>query len=278
MQEGRITSARTQEINLVPDVRIQKENRLERSGKRLESTNDGKLQGLNEKRISMQFKKRESLSYDSQRSQGSLSLPLSLIMRTIDESLIKLIIPVTMRCRTRETDRRSSISAMTIMIFSLIREAIVRYRPTIICVHHHRFRRTRICTGHTFTAREVLGQTSGMDHSYIDWAPSHPEWGETPPLSALQQVYHCVHASVCVSPFHFSAAFVCIRSMRVMACRKQVSERGNVHAGIIVTCKRRLFYRALLSALLRELWILNSRVTAKFLRRFLSNTISESNV
>jgi len=135
------------------------------------------------------------------------------------------------------------------------------------------------CTGHTFTAREVLGQTSGMDHSYIDWTPSHPEWGETPPpLSALQQMYHCVYASVCVSPFHFSAAFVCIRSMRVMACRKQVSERGNVHAGIIVTCKRRLFYRTLLFALLRELWILNSRVTAKFLRRFLPNTISESNV
>jgi hypothetical protein len=42
---------------------------------------------------------------------------LLLIARTIDESLIKLIISVTMRCRTRETEQRSGISAMTMITF-----------------------------------------------------------------------------------------------------------------------------------------------------------------
>lgn len=46
---------------------------------------------------------------------------------------------------------------------------------------------------HTFTAREVLGQTSGMDHSYIDCTA--PPLGQGR-LHFPRQVYHQTHTDI----------------------------------------------------------------------------------
>lgn len=56
----------------------------------------------------------------------------------------------------------------------------------------------------TFTAREVLGQTSGMDHSYIDCGVLPPTGRTTP---SPEHMYCHMHACIVLSFFYFQTNF-----------------------------------------------------------------------
>jgi len=182
----------------------------------------------------MRSEKRELLSYDSQRPRSPCLPPFppppppSLITRTIDESLIELIIPVTMRCRTRETEikrRRNDNHDFPARRYSA---GYIMRSPSSFPAN------TYLHRAHFHCARS---SGSNIRHGPLLYRLHRPIPNgaklstPAPPPSILLHACECMRLSLSFFCCFYMHSF----RARVMVRRKQVSECGNVHAGIIVT-------------------------------------------